>query len=59
MIPSSRDEDEKLDGPLSRIRSVPAMGSRILDHQLPNFFYIPLLIYAIIIAGVNIPSDSR
>lgn len=27
MIPSSRDEDEKLDGPLSRIRSVPAMGS--------------------------------
>lgn len=25
---SSRDEDEKLDGPLSRIRSGPAMGSR-------------------------------
>lgn len=35
------------------------MGSRILGHQLPNFFYIPLLIYAIIIVGVNIPSDSR
>lgn len=28
-------------------------------HRLLNCFYIPQLIYAIIIAGVNIPSDSR
>ena len=29
------------------------------DHRLLKCFYIPQLIYAIIIAGVNIPSDSR
>lgn len=29
------------------------------DGGLLNCFYTPLLIYAIIIAGVNIPSDSR
>lgn len=56
--PPSRDEDEKLDCPLSRIRSSPAMGSRPANGcsivSIP-----PLLIYAIIIAGVNIPSDSR
>ena len=57
---SSHEEDRKPDGPLSQIRSGPAMGSRHRPSAAQMFcFYIPQLIYAIIIAGVNIPSDSR
>ena len=56
--PSSREENGKPDGPLSRIRSSPAMGSRPAI-GCSNVSISPQLIYAIIIAGVNIPSDSR
>lgn len=40
--PSSRDEDEKLDGPLSRIRSGPAMGSRHRPSAAQMFLYPPI-----------------
>lgn len=36
-----------------------AMGSRLPGNRSFNSFYIPLLTYAIIVIGVNIPSDSR
>lgn len=40
--PSSCDEDEKLDGPLSRIRSGPAMGSRHRPSAAQMFLYPPI-----------------
>jgi len=36
-----------------------AMESRLPGHRSFNFFYISLLTYAIIVTGVNMPSDSR
>ena len=40
--PSSCEEEGKLDGPLSRIRSSPAMGSRPRPSAAQMFLYPPI-----------------
>lgn len=54
---SSHEENGKPDSLASQIRSSPAMEAP--RPSAAQLFLYHLLIYAIIIVGVNIPSDSR